>query len=251
MFNRSAKKESSLVVGRQPVLEALREGTTLERIYMQNNAAGDAVPEIRRLAQQLQVPVNVVPLEKLNSLSRSNHQGVIALSSPMRYSDLEQTISGVMSSGTAPLFVLLDGVTDVRNIGAIARTAVCCGAQAIIIPDKGVGALNEDAIKASAGALLRIAVCRVPSLLKAIDTLHLHGISVFASEMKGEEKVQDLDLSGPACIVLGSEDRGIQAYIAKAADHRFRIPMTGDFDSLNVSVSAGIILFEANKQRGK
>lgn len=238
-----------MLIGRQPVLEALREGTTLERIYLQNNAAGDPVPEIRRLARDLQVPINVVPPEKLNSLSRANHQGVIAVSSPMRYADLQQTIDGVLSSGAVPLFLMLDGVTDVRNIGAMARTALCCGVQAIIIPDKGVGALNEDAVKTSAGALLRIAVCRVPSLLKAVDTLHLSGISVFASEMKGAEKLQDLDLSGPACIVMGSEDRGIQAYIAKAADHRFRIPMAGDFDSLNVSVSAGIILFEASRQR--
>jgi 23S rRNA (guanosine2251-2'-O)-methyltransferase len=144
---------------------------------------------------------------------------------------------------------MLDGVTDVRNIGAIARTALCCGAQAIVIPDKGVGALNEDAVKASAGALQKLAVCRVGSLLKAIDSMHLAGFQVYASEMRVDAKLQDMDFSGPSCIVLGSEDKGIQSYITKSCDRRFRIPMTGDFDSLNVSVSAGIILFEASKQR--
>jgi 23S rRNA (guanosine2251-2'-O)-methyltransferase len=147
--------------------------------------------------------------------------------------------------------MMLDGITDVRNIGAITRTAVCCGAQAIIIPDKGVGAMNEEAMKSSAGALEKIQICRVTSLLKAIDTLHLNGISVYTSELKADKKVQDIDFSVPCCIVMGAEDKGIQAYIVKAADERFRIPMAGEFDSLNVSVSAGIILFEALKQRIK
>ena len=144
---------------------------------------------------------------------------------------------------------MLDGVTDVRNIGAIARTALCCGAQALIVPDKGVGAMNEEAMKSSAGALEKIEVCRVNSLLKAVDTLHLNGIKIFTSEMNGSEKIFDLNLREPTCIVMGSEDKGVQPYISKAADVQFSIPMTGSFDSLNVSVAAGIILYEAMKQR--
>jgi 23S rRNA (guanosine2251-2'-O)-methyltransferase len=145
--------------------------------------------------------------------------------------------------------MMLDGVTDVRNIGGIARSALCCGAQALVIPDKGTGALNEEAMKSSAGALERIHICRVDSLLKAVDTLHLNGIRVFTSEMNAPKKVFELPLAEPCCIVMGSEDKGVQAYIRKAADEHFTIPMTGDFDSLNVSVAAGIILYEAMKHR--
>jgi 23S rRNA (guanosine2251-2'-O)-methyltransferase len=131
----------------------------------------------------------------------------------------------------------------------MARTALCCGAQAIIIPDKGVGALNEDAVKASAGALEKIQICRVNSLLKAIDELHLNGIRVFVSEMSSEKTLPDIDFSGPACVVMGNEQKGVQPYITKAADERFFIPMAGSFDSFNVSVAAGIILYQAMTQR--
>jgi 23S rRNA (guanosine2251-2'-O)-methyltransferase len=158
-------------------------------------------------------------------------------------------IDHTVAAGKAPLFVMLDGVTDVRNIGAIARSALCCGAQALIIPDKGVGALNEEAMKSSAGALERIQVCRVNSLLKAVDSLHLNGIKVFTSEMGADKKVFELDMGEPCCIVMGSEDKGVQPYIRKAADEHFTIPMTGNFDSFNVSVATGIILYEAMKQR--
>ena len=243
------RKSSSIVIGRQPVLEALREGRGLERIYIFRQAEGDVIPEIRKLATELQIPINMVPVEKLNGMSRGNHQGVVAIAAVLKYADLDQTIQQIVSAGKIPLFIMLDGVTDVRNIGAIARTALCCGAQAIVIPDKGVGALNEDAVKASAGALQKLSVCRVGSLLKAIDSMHLAGFQVYASEMRVKEKLQDIDFSGPSCIVLGSEDKGIQSYITKSCDRRFRIPMSGDFDSLNVSVSAGIILFEASRQR--
>ncbi|MDP4151064.1 MAG: 23S rRNA (guanosine(2251)-2'-O)-methyltransferase RlmB [Bacteroidota bacterium] len=242
-------KKSSLIIGRQPLIEAIRSGRALDKILMQRNGTGDSVDEIRQLARQHQIPLQLVPAEKLHSLTRANHQGFIAFAALVQYLDLQQVIDEVVASGIPPLFVMLDGVTDVRNIGAIARTAVCCGAQALVLPDKGVGALNEEAMKSSAGALERIHICRVNSLLKAVDTLHLNGISVFTSEMKAEKKIFELDLAGPCCIVMGSEDKGVQPYIRKAADTHFTIPMTGDFDSLNVSVAAGIILYEAMKQR--
>jgi 23S rRNA (guanosine2251-2'-O)-methyltransferase len=144
---------------------------------------------------------------------------------------------------------MMDGITDVRNIGAIARSAVCCGAQAIIIPDKGVGALNEEAVKSSAGALELVQVCRVNSLLKALDTLHLNGIKVFTSEMKAPKKLFELNFTEPCCVVMGNEEKGVQSYMNKAADDSFAIPMQGKFDSFNVSVATGIILYEAMKQR--
>ena len=163
--------------------------------------------------------------------------------------DLQTVIDQVVGSGDTPLFLLLDGITDVRNIGAIARSAVCCGAQALIIPDKGIAALNEEALKSSAGALEKIHICRVSSLLKAVDTLHLNGILAFASVMKTDTKVFQLDLNLPCCLMMGSEDNGLQPYLGKAADQHFTIPMVGNFDSLNVSVAAGIILYEAMKKR--
>lgn len=239
----------SLVVGRQPVVEALRECRPIERIYLQRFAAGDIIPDIQRLAAEQRIPVNIVPAEKLRTLSRANHQGVIAVTALVTYTDLQATLDHLAAQAATPLLLMLDGVTDVRNIGAIARSARCFGAQALVIPDKGVGALNEDAVKASAGALLHLAVARVPSLLKAVDTLHLNGFAVLASDMRSPEPLASLDLAGPCCLILGSEDKGIQPYLLKAADARFRIPMAEGFDSLNVSVSAGIMLHEAFTQR--
>ena len=242
-------KKSSLIIGRQPLIEALQAGHALDKILLQRNTAGESVAEIRELARKQQIPVQLVPVEKLNSLTRANHQGVVAFAALVRYLDLQQVIDHVVGAGKIPLFIMLDGVTDVRNIGAIARSAVCCGAQALVIPDKGVGALNEEAMKSSAGALEKINVCRVNSLLKAVDQLHLNGIKVFTSEMKASLKVFELPMAEPCCIVMGSEDNGVQPYIRKAADEHFTIPMAADFDSLNVSVAAGIILYEAMKQR--
>ncbi len=242
-------KKSSVIIGRQPVIEAIESGRSIDKILLQAGASGDVIGRIRQLAKQYNVPVQVVPPEKLNTYSRASHQGCIALAAIVQYMDLQQVIDHVTASGAAPLFVMLDGITDVRNIGGIARTAVCCGAQALIIPDKGVGALNEEAVKSSAGALEKIQVCRVGSLLKAIDDLHLNGIPVMVSEMSGSKKLHEIDFKGPSCIVMGSEGKGVQPYIAKAADEKFFIPMAGDFDSFNVSVATGIILYEAMKQR--
>jgi 23S rRNA (guanosine2251-2'-O)-methyltransferase len=243
------KKNATHIIGRQPVLEALREGNQLERVFIQRSASGEIIDEIRILAQKLQIPINSVPLEKLHSLTKANHQGVIGLNSIMQYIDLQDAIDHVVQQAMIPLFVMLDGVTDVRNIGAIARTALCCGAQLLIIPDKGIGAFNEEALKSSAGALQKIMVSRVSSLLKAIDTLHLNGIQVLTAEMKSTTKIFDADMKQPTCLVMGSEDKGVQPYISKAADIKFTIPMAGDFDSFNVGVACGIILFEASKQR--
>lgn len=247
--DREADAGKPLVIGRQPVLEALRAGRSIERIFLHKGAAGEVLPELLRLAQAASVPVNTVPVEKLDGLTRGNHQGVVAVTSPLTFADLEKTLEAILASKQVPCLVMLDGITDVRNIGAIARTALCCGAQALVIPDKGVASLNEEAVKASAGALHHIAVCRVPSLLKAVDTLHLKEIPVFATEKDAEDRLQDMDFRGPCCLLLGSEGKGIQAYLSKAADRRFRIPMAAGFDSLNVSVSAGIVLFEAFRQR--
>jgi 23S rRNA (guanosine2251-2'-O)-methyltransferase len=242
-------KASSLIIGRQPLIEAIQSGRGVDKILLQRNVSGESIGEIRRLAERHGIPIQQVPQEKLASLTRANHQGVLAIGSLFRYADLQQAIDGVVAEGTQPLFILLDGITDVRNIGAIARSAVCCGAQALIIPDKGIAALNEEALKSSAGALEKIHICRVNSLLKAVDTLHLNGIKVHASGMRADKQVYELDWNEPSCIMMGSEDKGLQSYLRKAADEHFSIPMQGNFDSFNVSVAAGIILYEAMKKR--
>jgi len=242
-------KKSSIIIGRQPLIEAIQSGRGIDKILFQKNISGESIGAIRQLAKEHNIPIQQVPPEKLYSLTRANHQGVIAFAALVSYMNLQQVIDHVVSKGEAPLFVMLDGVTDVRNIGAIARTAVCCGSQAMIIPDKGVGALNEEAMKSSAGALEKINVCRVNSLMKAVDELHMNGIKVFASEMTAQHLIHEMDLKLPCCVVMGSEDKGVFAPLMKICDEQFKIPMVGKFESLNVSVATGIILYEAMKQR--
>jgi 23S rRNA (guanosine2251-2'-O)-methyltransferase len=241
--------KKNIIAGRNPVVEALKNKQTIDKILLSKNASGDVVHEIRTLAKEQNVPIQYVPVQKINGLTNVQHQGIIAFKSAVRYQDLQQVIDFVNSQGEVPLFIILDGVTDVRNIGAIARTAVCCGAQAIIIPDKGVGALNEDAVKTSAGALEQINICRVNSLMKAVDELHLNGIKVYASEMTATTKLYELELKEPCAIVMGSEDKGVFPALMKICDEKFNIPMVNNFESLNVSVAAGMILYETMKQR--
>lgn len=238
-----------MIIGRKAIIEAMQTGKALDRIYLSTKVTGEAISQIRNLATQYHVPINYVPVEKLNGFNVENHEGCVALISKVQYHDLQEVISWVVEKGETPLFLILDGITDVRNIGGIARTALCTGVQALIIPDKGVGALNEDAILTSAGALEKLAVCRVNSLMKAVDELHLNGIKVLASEMKAEKNVYDLDLKEPLAIVMGSEEKGIHPALMKQCDEKFRIPMKGEFESLNVSVATGMILYETMKQR--
>jgi 23S rRNA (guanosine2251-2'-O)-methyltransferase len=242
-------KKSSLVIGREAVIAAMQTGKQLERIYLQATVHGAAIDQIKDLAEKNLVPINKVPVEKLNNFNVSNHEGCIALIAKVQYQNLQDVISFIVDKGETPLFLILDGITDIRNIGGIARSAFCFGVNAIIIPDKGVGALNEDAITTSAGALEQIAVCRVNSLMKAVDELHLNGIKVYASEMTATKKIGELNFSEPAAIVMGSEDKGIYSALIKICDEQFKIPMAGDFESLNVSVATGIILYEVMKQR--
>lgn len=230
-------------------MNALRTGQALDRIYLDTRAQGAEMSELKKLASQAGVPINYVPAAKLNSFNAGEHGGCIAQIAKVQYHDLQEMISFVVDKGETPLFLILDGVTDIRNIGGIARTAYCCGVQAIIIPDKGVGALNEDAILTSAGALEKLPVCRVNSLVKAIDELHLNGIRVYGSEMTASKNVYDCDFREPAAIVVGGEENGIYPAVLKVCDEKISIPMVADFESLNVSVATGMILYEVMKQR--
>ena len=248
-FQQHRPKKSLLIIGQKKVIEAINAGEQIERIYLANNMYGKQGEEIRKIAEQHLIPVNKVPVEKLNTFNVDNHEGCIALRGKIKYQDLQQVISFVVESGEVPLFLIFDGVTDIRNIGALARTAYSTGVHAIIIPDKGTGALNEDAIATSAGALEHISVCRVTSLMKAVDELHLNGIKVYASEMTAAKKIFDLNFTEPCAIIMGSEDKGIFPALMKIADEQFSIPMKNNFESLNVSVAAGMILYEVMRQR--
>jgi 23S rRNA (guanosine2251-2'-O)-methyltransferase len=243
-------KKNTLIIGRQAIISALQSGPSLDRIYLDIRLQGQDVSELKRLASQSGVPVNYVPAAKIDSFNIGQHDGAVAQIAKVQYQNLQDVISFVIENGEVPLLLILDGITDIRNIGGIARTAYCTGVHAIIIPDKGVGALNEDAILTSAGALEQIAVCRVNSLMKAVDELHLNGIKVFAADMKAAKTIAETDLTEPCAIVMGSEEKGVYPALLKVCDHTIKIPMKGDFESLNVSVATGMILYEVMRQRG-
>jgi len=238
-----------LLIGRKPVMEALEGGSVIEKIFLLRSASGPEVISIKQLARDRQVPISQVPVEKLNSMTKAQHQGVIAWTSLLHYVDLQSAISYIVDEGKTPLFILLDGVTDVRNVGAIARSALCCGAQGLILPTSHAASLTEEAIKTSAGALRKIMLCRIPSVQQAIDVLRLNGIQVLGTQMKGSIPVYESDLTLPTAVVMGAEDTGISKDVIKRADQLIRIPMAADFDSLNVSVAAGMIMYEAQRQR--
>jgi 23S rRNA (guanosine2251-2'-O)-methyltransferase len=243
-------KKNSLIIGFEAVMQAMENGEQLERIYLQSTRNHAMVEPLKKLAAEYLVPINKVPIEKLNSFNISNHEGCVAQKAKIQYQDLQNVISLVVENGQVPLVLILDGITDIRNIGGIARSAVCFGVHAIVIPAKGVGSLNEDAILTSAGALEQIPVCRVASLHQAVDDLHLNGIKVFASEMTAATSINAIDLTEPCAIIVGGEENGIQTSLLKICDAPFAIPMPGDFESLNVSVATGVMLYEAARQRG-
>lgn len=238
-----------LVVGRKPLLEAISSGKTVEKIFLLRTATGDEISLIKKLSKEHNIPLSLVPVEKLNRLTRVEHQGVVAWTSLIDYVELQDGISHIVEQGQTPLMVLLDGVTDVRNVGAIARSALCCGAQVIILPTSSSASLTEEAVKASAGALQQIILCRIASTQQAIDVLSLNGIRVVGTQMHGSTPIHKADLTVPTCIVMGAEDKGIGKDVLKRADELVHIPMTGEFDSLNVSVATGMVLYEAQRQR--
>lgn len=238
-----------LIFGRHPVVEAIEAGQTIEKVLLQQGTRGELEKTLRHLCKEHGIPMQYVPKEKLNYMVKGNHQGVIALIAPLSYADLDQILAKLAEEGKPALLVLLDGITDVRNFGAIARSAEICGADAIVLPMQGGAALNAEAIKTSAGALARIPVCRESSLLTAIDLIKSYGIQVLASNLEKSKPVYEVDLTKPSALILGSEGKGVQPPLLRAADQLLRIPQIGLTDSFNVSVAAGIMLYEAVRQR--
>lgn len=238
-----------MLIGRKPLIEALKGGKAIEKIFLLRTATGEDISTIKKLARDRNIPLSQVPEEKLNGMTQALHQGVVAWTGLIDYVELQDAISHVVESGATPLFILLDGVTDVRNVGAIARTALCCGAQGLILPTSSSASLTEEAVKTSAGALNQILLCRTPSVQQAVDVLRLNGIQVLATQMKGSMPIYNTDMTNPTCVVMGAEDTGISKDVLKRADVLVHIPMAGTFDSLNVSVATGMVLYEALRQR--
>lgn len=234
--------DKDLVCGIWPVIEALRDGSNVEKILMRREAGGDGIKQIRQLARERDVPWQPVPVEKLDRLTRAEHQGVVAFISQVEEQDLDEVITRVYEQGGTPLLLAIDGVTDVRNIGAMARSAECFGVDAMVVPKMGTARLGPDAVKSSAGALLRKPVCRVNKLTDAVRQAKDQGLRVVACTEKAAIELHKADLSGPLMVVMGSEDEGISDPVLRLADELVRIPMVGSIASLNVSVATGIAL---------
>lgn len=245
-FKNQRPRKKLLIAGQSSVLQAINEGTELERIYILNQGN---FSKIKEEAALVGIPVHKVPAEKLKSFNIDLPDNCVALKSKIHYQDLQDTITWIVEKGEIPLILILDGITDIRNIGGMARTALCCGVHALVIPYKGVGILNEDAINASAGALEQINICRVNELADALELCKLNGLQILASEMKGKVAVYDLDLKIPSAIIMGSEDEGIRQDLYKKSDFVFYIPMKNSFESLNVGAATSMILYEVMRQR--
>jgi 23S rRNA (guanosine2251-2'-O)-methyltransferase len=241
--------DKDMVCGVWPVIEALKAGKNVEKLLVRREAGGDGIREIRKLAQDRDIPWQPVPVEKLDRLTRAEHQGVIAFLSQVEEQDLDEVISMAFERGEIPLIVALDSVTDVRNMGAIARSAECFGAHALLVPKVGTARLGPDAVKSSAGALVRKPVCRVSRLRDALLRAREHGLRIVACTEKGTTLLDEAQLDGPLVVVMGSEDEGISDTILRMADELVRIPMAGSIGSLNVSVASGIALHAVLRQR--
>ena len=242
-------KKSDIIYGFNPVIEAIGAGKDIEKIFVLRSLRPEKLQDIKNAALERNIPFQYVPKEKLNKLTNQNHQGIVALTSPVEYIDIESLLPGLFESGKTPLLLILDKITDVRNLGSIARTAECAGVNAMIVPSKGSALINADAVKTSVGALTRINLCRTNSLLDTLQFLKESGIKLFAASEKAAKSYFDVDYNLPSAIVMGSEEKGIADEFLEFSDEQIRIPMTGTIQSLNVSVAAGIILFEAVKQR--
>jgi 23S rRNA (guanosine2251-2'-O)-methyltransferase len=238
-----------IVIGFRAVTEAIVAGKNIDRLYIRKGLSGELFRDFFALIRERDLPYQFVPEEKLNRITLKNHQGVIALLAAVEYQSIEQLLPMIYEAGRDPFIVVLDGVTDVRNMGGIARTAECAGADAILIADKGAAQINEDAMKTSAGALLYIPVCRVRDLKEALVFLKSSGLRVVGATEKADRNCFSSSLSGPVAVLLGAEDTGISPEYLRLCDEKVRIPLAGKIGSLNVSAAAAVLLYEVVRQR--
>jgi 23S rRNA (guanosine2251-2'-O)-methyltransferase len=249
-FNSRPQRESNqMVFGIRAVVEAIRSGKEIEALFIQRGISGGLIQELKELMNEYQLTAQQVPVEKLNRITQKNHQGVIAVISPIVYQKIENIIPEIFEKGETPLILVLDSITDVRNMGAIARTAECAGVHAIVIPAKGSAQINPDAIKTSAGALYKIPVCRHDNFMPTVRFLQESGLQLVCCTEKTQDNIYTPDYTVPTAIIMGSEEDGIRNEIIRISDHLAKIPMFGEIESLNVSVSTGVILYEAVRQR--
>ncbi len=241
--------KSNLIYGIRAVMEAIEAGKTMDKIFIQNGLRGDLIFELKNLVHERKLFINYVPKEKIDRLTLKNHQGVAAFITEIEYDDIEIIVPQIYEKSEVPLILVLDGITDVRNFGAIARSAYCAGVHAIVIASNGAAPINEDAIKTSAGALHHIAVSKVNNLKTTLNYLKESGISLVACTEKSTDTIYKSNFDQPIAIIMGSEDKGISPAILQMADMKTSIPLVGSIGSLNVSVATGIILFEAIRQR--
>ena len=236
--------------GIRAVIEAIESGKEIESLFVQRGMSGSLLSELKTLIRERDISYQQVPVEKLNRITLKNHQGVIAFISPITYQRIEDIIPAVYEEGQVPLILMLDGVTDIRNFGAIARTCECAGVDGIIIPAKNSVSVNADAIKTSAGALHTLPVCREQSLTQTIKFLKESGFKIVAATEKGDYDYSKANYMDPTCIIMGAEDKGVSYEHLALCDEWIKIPMCGTIESLNVSVAAGVLIYEAVKQRG-
>ncbi|MFN5705413.1 MAG: 23S rRNA (guanosine(2251)-2'-O)-methyltransferase RlmB [bacterium] len=245
------RKSNQQVFGIRAVIEAIESGKEIESLMIQKGISGDLFRELRKLIDQYDIKYQYVPIEKLNRICKGNHQGVFAFISPISFHKVEDLIPFIFENGETPLLLVLDRITDVRNFGAIARTAECAGVHGIVVPMRESAAIHSDSIKTSAGALFRIPVCRVSNLKRTIEYMQESGLQVVACTEKNDESIYTTDFSTPTAIVMGSEEDGISNDILRIVDKYAKIPLLGEIESLNVSVATGVILYEALRQRMK
>ncbi len=243
-------KEKEMIFGIRAVIEAIEAGKEIDKVIIRRELQGDLSKELLSLLKTQNIAVQRVPNERLDRFTRKNHQGVIAFLSAISYEKIEDIIPFLYENGKDPFILVLDGITDVRNFGAIARTCEVAGVDAIVIPAKGSVTVNADAVKTSAGALLKIPVCKEQNLTSVIRYLKDSGVKVVAASERGADLYTDIEYQGPIAFVMGAEDTGVSNDNLRIADNLVKIPQFGTIGSLNVSVAAGVLIYEVIRQKG-
>ena len=237
------------IFGIRAIIEAINAGETIDKVFLQKGERGELFSELESLLNRKSINKSYVPVEKLNRLTRSNHQGAVAQISPIEFHDMETLVTSVLESGKTPLFLLLDQLSDVRNFGAIIRTAECTGVNGIIIQKKGGAPVNGDTIKTSTGAVFKVPICKVDHIKDAVFYMQASDIKVIAATEKTDNMLYDVSFKEPCAIIMGSEGRGINPSTLKVVDAKAKLPLLGEIESLNVSVACGAFLYEAVRQR--
>ncbi len=242
-------RKEDMIFGVHPVIEAIESGKTIDKLFIQNQLLGPNVQELKAVLSKYKIRPNYVPVEKLNRLTKKTHQGVVAFIAQVPIYSIEQLLPELLEQGKTPLLLILDRLTDVRNFGAICRTAECVGVDAVIIPEKGGAPISSDSIKTSAGALFNIKICKEKNLAHTVDFLQQNGVLVYAATEKAQKLAYEVDFNEPCALVMGNEESGISKEVLHHADEKIKLPIQGKTQSLNVSVATGAILYEAIRQK--